>query len=63
MDFVVGLPKSPGEQDVRWLIFYRLTKSAHFCHQDYRFSGQVSRNVCVGDCETIWSACFHCVRL
>jgi hypothetical protein len=30
MDFVVGLPRVPSEQDVIWVVVDRLTKSAHF---------------------------------
>ena len=30
MDFVVGLPKTMGKYDSIWVIFDRLTKSAHF---------------------------------
>ncbi|KAA3466614.1 Gag protease polyprotein [Gossypium australe] len=30
MDFVSGLPLSPKKKDVIWVIFNRLTKSAHF---------------------------------
>jgi hypothetical protein len=30
MDFVVGLPRAPSEQDAIWVIVDRLTKSAHF---------------------------------
>ena len=30
MDFVVGLPKTLGKFDSIWVIFDRLTKSAHF---------------------------------
>jgi hypothetical protein len=45
MDFVVGLPKAPSGQDAIWVIVDRLTKSVHFRHQDYRFCGQVGRNI------------------
>jgi hypothetical protein len=30
MDFVVGLPRVPSEQDAIWVVVDRLTKSAHF---------------------------------
>jgi hypothetical protein len=30
MEFVVGLPRAPSEQDAIWVIVDRLTKSAHF---------------------------------
>ena len=30
MDFVIGLPKTLGKNDVIWVIVDRLTKSAHF---------------------------------
>jgi len=30
MDFFIGLPKAPSEQNAIWVIIDRLTKSAHF---------------------------------
>ena len=38
MDFIVGLPKTSQHHDSIWIIFDRLTKTAHFIpvHTEYR---------------------------
>ena len=40
MDFIVGLPKTSQHHDSIWIIFDRLTKTAHFIpvHTEYRAS-------------------------
>lgn len=38
MDFVVGLPRTPNGYDSIWLIFDRLTKSAHFLLINIKYS-------------------------
>ena len=38
MDFVVGLPRTPANYDLVWVIVDRLTKSAHFLPINIRYS-------------------------
>ncbi|KAG8478649.1 hypothetical protein CXB51_028449 [Gossypium anomalum] len=47
MDFVLGLPLTPGKKDAIWVIVDRLTKSAHFIpiHRDPRFTSRFWQNL------------------